>query len=476
MPPPVPTPAAPDTDRTRPRRQVRAADGLAQLSFIEHALSPLDYAQAMHPGNVHQADYFYLDSNRHRQQAHARVIAPHGLSAADEFYLFGLLGLSFRDPDPQPIFTATPHFVLRQLGCIDAGSKRGGADYQSFRAAIRRLSAVVYENDAFYDPLKAEHREVMFGFLSYSLPLDPGTSRAWTFGWNPIFFDFVRTLQGSMAFDLDTYRTLDPASRRLFLLLKKIFWRQPQTHGFELRHLMVNVLGFSPSVPIWDLRVKLVRCLDGLLNREVIRLPGGTASTKELIRKLGKGDYCVAFTRGPYFERSTSDRPPLQMSDSPLYDPLKAIGFDDAAIARLLKTYKPKILAEWSDITLAAMEKKRGKFFTKSPQAYFVDNVAHAAKGTRTPPDWWRELRRREREIQHAAEQAETAEATVQNDEVAFRLHLETEAKAAFEKVMDGLFTDLAGRGHDETQARDTARRLAEAHFRNRYFHGRDQH
>ncbi len=37
-------------------------------------------------------------------------------------------------------------------------------------------------------------------------------------------------------------------------------------------------------------------------------------------------------------------------------------------------------------------------FFKKSAAAYFVDNVKNAAAGTRTPPDWWRDMRKAERQ------------------------------------------------------------------------------
>src|SRR5690606_14894530 len=157
-------------------------------------------------------------------------------------------------------FYATPHYCLSELGVIPrAGGKerRGGKNYALFRQAITRLAAVSYLNDHFYDPVRGEHRNVAFGFLSYSLPVDPASSRAWRFVWDPIFFEFCRAARGSLLFDLETYRELDYASRRLFLLLQKIFWRQPQSPAFDVRHLGVNVLGFAPSVDLRDLKVKL---------------------------------------------------------------------------------------------------------------------------------------------------------------------------------------------------------------------------
>ncbi|MGD0896628.1 MAG: hypothetical protein ABR915_02250 [Thermoguttaceae bacterium] len=41
-------------------------------------------------------------------------------------------------------------------------------------------------HDHFYDPIRGEHRDVGFGFFSYSLPLDPRSSRAWRFAWAPV--------------------------------------------------------------------------------------------------------------------------------------------------------------------------------------------------------------------------------------------------------------------------------------------------
>ena len=184
----------PDAGPKKPRHMARprAKDhGFAQLSLIEHALCPLDRERSLVQGFQHQATYRFMDKHRHMKTANAEVHAPYGLSANDEFYLWGLLALTFSEKEPEQIFTATPHFCLRQLGCVDAEGDRGGRDYRNFRQALKRLAAVNYANDGFWDPVRAEHRDVSFGFLSYSLPLDAKTSRAWRFAWNPLFFEFV---------------------------------------------------------------------------------------------------------------------------------------------------------------------------------------------------------------------------------------------------------------------------------------------
>ena len=51
----------------------------------------------------------------------------------------------------------------------------------------------------------------------------------------------------------------------------------------------------------------------------------------------------------------------------------------------------------------------REDFFTKSPQAYFIDNLQEQAAGRRTPPDWWRELRKEEERRRWQADRDERA-------------------------------------------------------------------
>jgi hypothetical protein len=86
----------------------------------------------------------------------------------------------------------------------------------------------------------------------------------------------------------------------------------------------------------------------------------------------------------------------VQNVESPLIEPLKKIGLDNRAIQRLLSKFKTPMLNQWTDITLAAMERFGKPFFRKSPAAYLIDNLNHAAKGKRLPPDWWHEIRKAE--------------------------------------------------------------------------------
>ena len=192
-----------------PRRSPKSQHGRvaigtarAQLSLIEHALCPLDPSASLRNAGLHVVQYDFTAAHRKRKTATASVASPFGLSANDELYLYGLLALTFAQKEPTIDFYATPHYFLRRLGLVDPKSEQGKR-YEVFRSAIRRLAGVVYQNDRFYDPIRGEHRDVAFGFLKYSLPHDPGSSRAWHFIWDPQFFRFCQALGGSLQFDFE---------------------------------------------------------------------------------------------------------------------------------------------------------------------------------------------------------------------------------------------------------------------------------
>ena len=198
-------------------------------------------------------------------------VCPLGLSPKDEFFLWGLLAMTLADPESDGEFHATRHYCLRRLGLIDAKARRGGRQYRDFTAAIERLACVRYQCDKFYDPIRAEHRRVVFGFFSYSLPLDDESSRAWRFAWDPIFFEFVRAAGGALRFNLKVYRQLDVASRRLYLFLTKLFFRQSVTSRLDVNEVAEQILGVAPSVSLRDKKAKLQRCIDQLTRHDVIQ-------------------------------------------------------------------------------------------------------------------------------------------------------------------------------------------------------------
>lgn len=370
----------------QPHRPRFTHAGIGQLSLVEHALCPLDARRGMVEHLVHQAAYHFTDAQRRRRTARARVLCPIGLSANDELYLWGLLALTLRQADHGGQLHATPHWCLRQLRLIDQHAQRGGRQYAQFAAALERLSAITYLNDNFYDPVHREHRRVSFGFLSYSLPIEADSSRAWRIQWDPVFIEMVAAVGGQFRFDLAVYRALDPATRRLFLFACKIFPRRSDLPTMDLQTLAVDVLGFAASLRPRDLKLKLTRCLERLQSLDVV-------ASFEFCR-VGPGDYRLRAVRGAYFEERRRTAAVFDPTDNPAWDPLIELGFDAAAARRLLKRYPQRLISEWIDITQAARERFGARFFRKSPMAYLVDSLGKAASGTRTAPDWWREVSR----------------------------------------------------------------------------------
>ena len=366
----------------------RKVTGVGQLSLVEHALCPLDPRRSMVDNLVFDTSYSYSGSDAQRKTATVRVFSPLGLSAADELYLWGMLALTMLQREPDPEIYATPHWVLSQLGVINQCSKRGGRQYRQFADAIKRLSAVTYMSDAFYDQIRGEHRRVSFRFFSYSLPLDDDSHRAWRIAWDPIFFELVKAPAGHFRFDLAIYRELDAASRRLFLFTSKILSRRPQLRAMRLEKFAVDLLGFSSTLATREMKAKVSRCIAKLVEMRVL-------ADGEVFR-TAPGKYFVKLTRGAYFVNRSKADYQIRPQDTPIFETLLLIGFDAISAARLIHRFPVRLLSEWADITQAAQERFGPTFFYKSAMAFFVDSVTKASQGTRTAPDWWRELRKAE--------------------------------------------------------------------------------
>ncbi|MEE9312709.1 MAG: hypothetical protein V3V10_09900, partial [Planctomycetota bacterium] len=338
--------------------------GMGQLSLVEHALCPLDSRVSLVENLVYSAKYSYSGKNGQRPEAQARVFSPLGLSASDELYLWGMLALSLLPQEPVAELVATPHWILRQLGIINQGSKRGGRQYKQFSDALRRLSVVNYLNDGFYDPVRSEHRRVSFQFFSYSLPTDLQSSRAWRIAWDPIFFDMVKDAAGQFRFDLAFYRELDAASRRLFLFASKVLSRRKQLKAIPLENLAVDLLGYSSSLPQRKKKANVLRCLKRLQELQILSESAVfKTSTGKLFVRMTQGDYFAAGTHAPFRASAT---------DSPLFETLRTIGFDENPAVRLIRRFDSRLLTEWCDITQAAMERHGPSFFKKSPMAFLV--------------------------------------------------------------------------------------------------------
>lgn len=370
----------------KPEKKYRNRVGVGQLSLVEHALCPLKCLAD--ENQVHSSSYQFSDAGRKRKTANVRVFAPMGLAPNDELYLWGLLNLTASQQNSSGRLVATPHWCLKHLGLIDQKTRRGGRQYRQFASALKRLSVVSYLSDAFYDPLREEYRKVSLKFFSYSLPENPKSTRAWTIEWDRVFFELVQAKGGSMRFDFEKYRGFDPASRRLFLFVLKIAYRKGRFPSMNLRDLAVNLLGLSPTLAIRDMKVKVVRTLKRLETGQVIK--------NVEVDRVKPGVFNVRFDRGVYLRRpSTFDQRNCQI-DSPLIDGLLSIGFRLPAASRIIRKYPQRIVSLWTDVTLAALEKFGASYFRVSPMAYFTDSIQNAAKGTRTPPDWWHQFKKSE--------------------------------------------------------------------------------
>ncbi|MDB4614291.1 hypothetical protein OAH18_01245 [bacterium] len=122
----------------------------------------------------------------------------------------------------------------------------------------------------------------------------------------------------------------------------------------------------------------------------------------------------------------------------------------------------PRLLSQWADITQVAMKKG---LIDKSPQAYFTYYVNKKA----TPHDWWHELKKKERQ-QEADQQRAKSDLNVSasgNDD--FERYIRTEAKDAFEKVMQSMLSNLTRDGMSQPQAERFAKEQTEQHFRNKF-------
>lgn len=421
---------------------------MGEMSLVEHALCPLDSEKSLSGPLQHHATYWYFDKHRNRKKAKAVVKAVDGLSSRDEFYLWGILGLVFSQPEPSVNFYATRNFILRQLGIVV-----GGENYALFEASLRRLAGVRYSNDRFFDPLRGEHRQVAFGFLSFSIPTDCNSQRAWHIAIDPIFYSLVEPIQAHFWFDLETYRSLDAASRRLFLLLKKIFHRSNQSPRWELSHLASDILGYS-ALEQKFLKRKVKVCVDRLCAIGVVDAAHG------MFDKQGKTTY-VQFHRGPYFEEEARTPRVLPLNELPIFDQWVAIGVDEEGMQYLKRNFPMDLLQEWADITLAARERHGTKFFDRSMAAYYIDNVKAAKKDGRRPPDWWYEFKKQELYAVKSAE-SESTDRLAQPERREYLKWLKTDGRRTHDETLGRLLEEVAMHGRVSREEAAAARQKAD--------------
>ena len=151
--------------KTKPK-----TSGVGQLSLVEHALCPLDSRASLCRNQAFETGYFYSNQQRQRKRAKVQVFCPLGLAPKDELNLWGMLALTLASKENDGELIATRHYILSQLGIISGTKRKGGRQYAELDASLLRLSTVTYCNDGFYDPIRAEHRKVSFGFFSFTAP------------------------------------------------------------------------------------------------------------------------------------------------------------------------------------------------------------------------------------------------------------------------------------------------------------------
>lgn len=408
--------------------------------------------------------------------AQVSVYAPLGLEATDEYILWGLLAASLSKRNAEPTLLATPYWIIKRLGM-----PMGGYQYDQLRASLERLALTAYQNTAFYNPVTQQHERVAFHFFSSFLPTrgrggPVDSERAWRIEWDRHFFQMCQATGGTLLFDLDVYRDLSPAARRLFLKLKDRFWRSK--HVFmNVDDLTIDGLGFSADRPLKKRKFDLTGCIRELLHHGIIELGRGQTDPKHLFLKRGKGVYVVQFFEGPYFRQPQSERTISQIqkiSDDPLYEPLRAIGVDEPGIRRLLKQHSRGLIQRWVRVTDTAMHEQPSGFpgFKTSPAAFLVD----AIQNERMPPDWIyvheKERKRLEWEAERCTQVATEAQLRRQYDSLrsdALGTYLATpEGRAHFAKY-EPTFRDFY-RSVEPDRFRDAARDAANGKIEREHF------
>ena len=121
----------------------------------------------------------------------------------------------------------------------------------------------------------------------------------------------------------------------------------------------------------------------------------------------------------------------------------------------MLRRFDHRHVREWCDITLAARERYGDTFFRKSAAAYLMDNLNKVALGTRTPPDWWAEMRKEEERRQ--------AHRDRHRRDVEGKSAMPARAMDAFEDIEQAVFEQFRTAGQTESVAKENASRFARA-------------
>lgn len=137
---------------------------------------------------------------------------------------------------------------------------------------------------------------------------------------------------GRFQFDLQTYKELDAASRRLFLLLHKICYRRRTSPVFCVKELMTSVLGYSETLSNSERNRKLKQIAIRLHRKGVVQF-----HSKDI--RNSDGQWRIQFQRGDYFEALREARDQAVAGRSPLVDALISMGFESDDAGRICGRY-----------------------------------------------------------------------------------------------------------------------------------------
>ena len=220
------TDVIPSGNKKRPSQRYRLPgierEGIAQLSLLETALWPLQGGKL--PSNMFETEYAFTTAAG-RRTGHVTVRAPWDCRPSTN-WCCGACSAPRSPARAEPVLLATPYWMLRIWASTPAARSTTDCASRSCGWPSRATRTT-----ASTTPRTEEHEYAAFQFLSILLPTVGGVGetvdndRCWRIEWNPAFFRFCQATGGNLLFDLDLYRQLTPASRRLFLKLKDRFWR-----------------------------------------------------------------------------------------------------------------------------------------------------------------------------------------------------------------------------------------------------------
>ncbi len=147
---------------------------------------------------------------------------------------------------------------------------------------------------------------------------------------------------------------------------------------------------------------------------------------------------------------------------------MKAIGFSDSSIRRIIRQYPARTVERWADITLLAMERNPKRFpgFKNSPEAFCM----HGIKNSHMPPDWYYEQKKREQrrewdEYREASRDADSGAAYHSERAKAFKRFIdEVIGRDAYNQTVR-MFQEFHAAGLHPDAAREAALRDANRHY-----------